>query len=122
VNKYDFQRIEKYTKNLVKYQLIIDLVPVLAKFFFDKKFNIKLAYSQAAILLGVGLQFKSFETISQELNIQINQLLALFNKIMKKFANQIKLLYEKEIDKEEANRLKYGDVIIIIYSFTNRIF
>ncbi len=122
MNKYDFQRIEKYTKNLVKYQLIIDLVPVLAKFFFDKKFNIKLAYSQAAILLGVGLQFKSFETISQELNIQINQLLALFNKIMKKFANQIKLLYEKEIDKEEANRLKYGDVIIIIYSFTNRIF
>jgi N-acetyltransferase 10 len=111
VNKYDFQRLEKYIKNLVKYQLIIDLVPIIAKFFFDKKFNVKLAYSQAAILLGIGLQFKSFDDISKELNIQTNQLLALFNKMMKKFTNQIKLLYEKEIDREEANKLKYGDVI-----------
>lgn len=92
--------------------MIIDLVPVLAKFFFDKKFNIKLAYTQAAILLGVGLQFKSFEDISKELNIQMSQLLALFSKTMKKFTNQIKLLYEKEIDREEENRVKYGDVII----------
>jgi N-acetyltransferase 10 len=90
--------------------LIIDLVPVLAKFFFDKKFNIKLAYTQAAILLGVGLQFKSFEDIAKELNIQISQLLALFSKTMKKFTNQIKLLYEKEIDREDENRVKYGDV------------
>jgi len=90
--------------------LIIDLVPIVAKFFFDKKFNVKLAYSQAAILLGVGLQYKSFDDISKELNIQTNQLLALFNKLMKKFTNQIKMLYEKEIDKEESNKLKYGDV------------
>ena len=117
MNKYDFQRLEKYIKNQVKYQLIIDLVPVLAKFFFDKKFNIKLAYSQAAILLGIGLQFKSLDDISKELNIQVNQLLALFYKLMKKFTNQIKLLYEKEIDREEANRLKYGDVFISLIKF-----
>lgn len=65
--------------------------------------------------MGIGLQFKSFDDISKELNIQTNQLLALFNKTMKKFTNQIKLLYEKEIDKEEANKLKYGDVYIINY-------
>ncbi len=112
VNKYDFQRLEKYIKNLVKYQLIIDIVPILAKFFFDKKFNVKLAYTQAAILLGIGLQLKNFDEISRELNIQTNQLLALFNKMIKKFTNQIKLLYEKEIDKEEANKLKYGNVNI----------
>lgn len=90
----------------------MDLVPVLAKFFFDKKFNIKLAYSQAAILLGIGLQYKNFDDISKELNIQTGQLMALFNKLMKKITNQIKLLYEKEIDREEANKVKYGDVII----------
>jgi N-acetyltransferase 10 len=115
VNKYDFQRLEKYIKNLVKYQLIIDLIPILSKFFFSGKFNVKLAYSQAAILLGMGLQYKSFEEISVELNIQTNQLLALFNKLVKKFTNQIKLLYEREIDKDESAKEKYKSVLKIIF-------
>lgn len=90
----------------------------MAKFFFDKKVNIKLAYSQAAILLGIGLQYKSLELISEELNIQINQLLALFNKMIKKFTNQIKLLYEKEIDKEELNKnSKFANVKLFFLFF-----
>lgn len=98
--------------------MILDLVPILAKFFFDKKVNIKLAYSQAAILLGIGLQYKSLELISEELNIQINQLLALFNKMIKKFTNQIKLLYEKEIDKEELNKnSKFTNVKLFFFIF-----
>ena len=62
----------------------------------------KLAYTQAAILLGIGLQYKSFDEISVELNIQCNQLLALFNKMIKKFVNQIRLLYENEIEKNDV--------------------
>lgn len=112
INKYDFQRLDRYIKNLVNYHLIIDLIPTIAKFFFYRKFNVKLAYSQAAILMGIGLQFKCFDDLSKELNIQTNQLLALFNKMVKKFTNQIKLLYEKEIEKEEANKIKYASVKI----------
>lgn len=81
--------------------MILDLVPLLAKFYFTKKFNVKLAYTQAALLLAIGLQYKSFDDISSELNIQANQLLALFNKMIKKFVNKIRGLYESEIDKEE---------------------
>jgi N-acetyltransferase 10 len=107
ISKYDYRRLELYTKNLVKYQMIIDIVPYISKFYFLKKFpNVKLAYTQAAILLGFGLQYKSFEKINEELNLQTNQLLALFNKMVKKFTSAIKGIYEKEIEIEEHNIFK----------------
>jgi len=117
ISQYDYKRLEMYTKNLVKYQMILDLVPTLSKFFFLKKFeNLKLSYIQAAILLGLGLQFKSFDSIAEELNIQTNQLLAMFNKMIKKFTNAIKQIYEFEIEKEDAfNKKKIaGDVNFIL--------
>ena len=49
--------------------MILDLLPDLAKCFFLKKFNVSLAYSQAAILLGMGLQFKSLDQIKVKLVI-----------------------------------------------------
>jgi N-acetyltransferase 10 len=104
ISKYDFKRMELYTKNLVKYQMIIDLLPFLAKFFFLKKFpNVKLAFLQAAILLGFGLQYKSFDSISEELNkIGKDQLLGFFNKMIKKFTTSIRQIYEKELDKDKT--------------------
>lgn len=103
ISQYDYKRLEMYTKNLVKYQMIIDLIPLISKFFFLRKFpDLKLSYTQAAILLGFGLQYKSFDSIAEELNIQTNQLLAMFNKMVKKFTNAIKHIYEVEIEKEEA--------------------
>jgi N-acetyltransferase 10 len=104
ISKYDYRRMELYTKNLVKYQMIIDIIPYISKFYFQKKFpSVKLAYTQAAILLGFGLQYKSFDKIAEELNLQTNQLLALFNKMIKKFTSAIKGIYENEIEKEEHN-------------------
>ena len=102
ISKYDYRRLELYTKNLVKYSMITDIVPYISKFYFLKKFpSVKLAYTQAAILLGFGLQYKSFEKINEELNLQNNQSLAMFNKMIKKFTNAIKSIYEGEIEKEE---------------------
>jgi N-acetyltransferase 10 len=102
ISKYDFKRLELYTKNLVKYQMVIDLIPSIAKLFFLRKFgNVKLSYTQAGILLGFGLQYKTFDTIGEEFNIQNNQLLAMFNKMIKKFTTAIRGIYEKEIDRQE---------------------
>ena len=81
--------------------MILDLVPLLAKFYYTRKLNVKLAYTQAAILLGIGLQYKSFDEIAAELNIQVNQLLAMFNKMIKKFVSQIRNLYEQDIEKND---------------------
>lgn len=40
---------------------------------------------QQAILLGVGLQHKSIEELQNELNLNSQQILAIFNRIMRKF-------------------------------------
>jgi N-acetyltransferase 10 len=122
ITKYDYRRLELYTKNLVKYSMITDIVPFISKFYFMKKFPaVKLAYTQAAILLGFGLQYKSFEKINEELNLQNNQLLAMFNKMIKKFTTAIKNIYEKEIESEEQKIFAKSEVIFIfIFSLNLR--
>ena len=101
LTKFDFKRMELYSRNMTNYNMIIDLIPVIAHLYFNKQIFVSLSYIQAGVLLGVGLQRKSFDEIMQEFNIQINQLLAMFNKMVKKFVNYIKNIYEKDIEIEE---------------------
>ena len=101
LTKFDFKRLELYSRNMTNYNMIIDLIPVIAHLYFNKKIFVSLSYIQAGVLLGVGLQRKNFDEIVQEFNIQINQLLAMFNKMVKKFVNYIKGIYEKDMEIEE---------------------
>jgi len=61
LNLYDLKRLEAYSKNMVDFHLIIDLLPSLARLFFSKKFtkSLKFSYSQAAILMGMRLLQRS---------------------------------------------------------------
>jgi N-acetyltransferase 10 len=61
---FDIKRLESYSRNLVDYHVITDLVPALAHLYFTKKFPLSLPYLQAAILLGYGLQHKSIDKVS----------------------------------------------------------
>lgn len=99
LTKFDYKRIELYSKNMVNYSIITDLIPSLAKLFFTRKVNLSLSYIQAGVLLGFGLQNKSFDSIKEEFEVEVNQLLAMFNKMIKKFCANIKLIYEKEVIK-----------------------
>ena len=101
LTKFDFKRMELYSRNMTNYNMIIDLIPVLANLYFNKKIFVSLSYIQAGVLLGIGLQRKNFDEIVQEFNIEINQLLAMFNKMVKKFVSYIKNIYEKDIELEE---------------------
>lgn len=62
---FDLRRLDSYSKNMVDFHLVMDLVPVIAKLFFTKKTlprgSVNLSYVQSAILIGVGLQFKKIE-------------------------------------------------------------
>jgi N-acetyltransferase 10 len=60
--------LKSYTKNQVDYHLIIDLVPTLSKLYFNGilDHNINLGYINQAILVGVGLQYKTFDEICKE--------------------------------------------------------
>ena len=81
---YDLRRLESYTRNLVDYHLILDLVPTLSRLFYLNRLPIQLTVVQMALLGGIGLQYKTIEQLESELNLPQSQLLALFNKLVKK--------------------------------------
>jgi len=70
---FDLRRLDSYSKNLVDFHLVLDLVPTLAKLFFMKnvipKGAVNLSYVQTAIMIGLGLQFKKVEDIEKDLGL-----------------------------------------------------
>ena len=112
LTKFDFKRMELYSRNMTNYNMIIDLVPIIAHLYFNKKIFVSLSYIQAGVLLGVGLQRKNFDSIAEEFNIEINQLLAMFNKMIKKFVAYIKNIYQKDIENEEEEQNKNNKEIL----------
>ena len=80
------------------------------KLFFMKILDgdCKLSKGQAVILLGLGLQLKDIDDVTQEMDIPVNQALALFNKSVKRIAKYIRMIYETEVrdqvDQEEKGK------------------
>lgn len=100
---YDVKRLEMYALNLVDYHLVLDLVPSMAKLYFTNQLDesaTSLSLVQAAILIGMGLQYKSIEELEKELQLPPNQLLAMFNKIVKKYIGMIESKTMSELGKE----------------------
>ena len=112
LTKFDFKRMELYSRNMTNYNMIIDLIPIIAHLYFNKKIFVSLSYTQAGVLLGVGLQRKSFDAIAEEFNIETNQLLAMFNKMVKKFVSYIKNIYQKNIEEEEEEQNKKNKEVL----------
>ena len=95
--EFDLRRLESYARNLVDYHMVLDLIPPAAKLFFLDRLDISLSYTQSAILLAVGLQHKSVTDVERELGISATQILALFNKAIRKISKYMRGLQEKEI-------------------------
>ena len=88
---YDLRRLESYTRNLVDYHMILDLVPALARLYYLNRLPVDLTAMQMALLAGVGLQHKTIDQLESELNLPQSQLLALFNKTIKKIIDVEKI-------------------------------
>lgn len=98
---HDMKRLELYSRNMVDHHMILDVVPTLAKFLFQGKLgNTRLSYLQAAILLASGLQHRDVDSISAELDLPSNQVLAFFNKTIRKITSHLRLLVETEAAKD----------------------
>nr|XP_047123457.1 RNA cytidine acetyltransferase [Hydra vulgaris] len=97
--KYDISRLELYAKNMVDYHLIMDLVPEVSRLYFMNKMEFQLSVVQKVILLGIGLQRKSIETLEKELTLPSSQVLGLFNKIIRKANQFLSGILEAEIEK-----------------------
>lgn len=99
---YDVKRLKSYAKNLVDYHMIVDLVPTLARLYFLQRLpQMTLSYLQRAILVSIGLQHQSVDVIQKELGVPSNQLLALFNKAIRKFLSQIDGVLAKQLEDEQ---------------------
>ncbi|KAG5338546.1 hypothetical protein C0989_007110 [Termitomyces sp. Mn162] len=83
---FDVKRLESYANNMLDYHVIIDLLPILASFYFQKRLgeDIRLSAVQSSILLALGLQRKNVEEVESELQIAVPQGLALLVKVVRK--------------------------------------
>lgn len=93
-SEFDIKRLNSYSRNLVDYHVILDLVEPIAKLFFMKKLPFALSWSQAEILIEMGLQHKPIDHLQSR--FPPNQILALFNKIIRKVVK-----YFQDVEKEK---------------------
>merc|ERR1712137_94206 len=94
---YDQKRLESYSHNLVDYHVIMDLLPAVGSLYFCGRLDSSLSPVQAAIILGLSLQRKSVGELMVEFKLQSNQVLAMFNKAIRKFTAFFNKLEEQAI-------------------------
>ncbi|XP_042427607.1 RNA cytidine acetyltransferase 1-like [Zingiber officinale] len=105
LSPHDMKRLEAYTNNCVDYHMILDLLPILARKYFQDKIPVTLSPVQASVLFCLGLQNKDVGDIKEEMKLEREQILSLFIKVMKKFYNYLYKTATKETD-ETLPRLK----------------
>lgn len=107
---HDIQRLESYTKNLIDFRLVLDLVTDLASLFFQGRIDgIQIDALQKAILLGMGVQGKNVDTLCIEFNMPSNQILAKFYDAVKKITKKFGEVIEGEIENEITGKKELKD-------------
>lgn len=100
---HDMKRLEAYTNNLADFRLILDLVANLALQYFREKIPVTLSYTQASVLLCIGLQHhQDISYIEGAMKLERQQILSLFIKVMKKFYKYLYEIAAKEIDSVQS--------------------
>lgn len=99
-SSFDLKRLIAYTKKRVDFHVILDLVPKLAKLFFNEKLKFSMSFTQCAILNAFGLQKKKLEEIILDFCMSTNQILALFKKVVIKFVSCFEQIEESKQKKE----------------------
>lgn len=92
LSPFDLKRLESYADNMLDYHVILDMVPLIAQLFFSGRIKqgVNLSSIQHAILLAIGLQRKTLEDIEKELKLPPAQVLAMFQKIVRKVATHFR--------------------------------
>ena len=100
VNAHDIKRMEKYSQSLVDHHLIADLVPPMARAYFAGSIPASMSYAQSAILLCLGLQMKEMDDVAKALGLPTQQVMALFNKLVRKIYGALRLGKAAEVEAE----------------------
>ncbi|XP_055943814.1 RNA cytidine acetyltransferase-like isoform X2 [Argiope bruennichi] len=84
------QRLKAYCLQQVDYHLILDLLPVIARYYFLGYFNgYFLSSIQESVLLCIGMQSKSVDETASELAVEGQQLMGCFRKALKRILQQL---------------------------------
>ncbi|KAG8728752.1 hypothetical protein FRC12_021522, partial [Ceratobasidium sp. 428] len=96
---FDLKRLESYANSLIDYHVILDLLPTLATLYFTRRLGpeVKLNAIQSSIMLSLGLQRKTVEEVESELDIPVNQALALFVKAIRKICTRLQSLHKEAL-------------------------
>ncbi|KAL0629057.1 RNA cytidine acetyltransferase [Plecturocebus cupreus] len=95
---YDLKRLEMYSRNMVDYHLIMDMIPAISRMYFLNQLgDLALSAAQSALLLGIGLQHKSVDQLEKEIELPSGQLMGLFNRIIRKVVKLFNEVQEKAI-------------------------
>ncbi|KAH7335177.1 DUF699-domain-containing protein [Rhizoctonia solani] len=94
---FDLKRLEAYANSMIDYHVVLDLLPTLATLYFGKRLgqDVKLNAIQSSIMLSLGLQRKTIEEVEAELDIPVNQALALFVKAIRKICTRLQNLHKE---------------------------
>ncbi|XP_001354982.3 RNA cytidine acetyltransferase isoform X1 [Drosophila pseudoobscura] len=96
---HDLERLESYARQQSEFRLILDLLTDIAQLYFQGRFeSLQLDLVQQGILLALGVQGKTVDTLGQELNMPGNQLLAKFFDAMKKCNQCFRSIIEEHIE------------------------
>nr|XP_006819163.1 PREDICTED: N-acetyltransferase 10-like [Saccoglossus kowalevskii] len=101
-SKYDLQRLELYSKNMVDHHLITDMLPAIARLYFLNRLDIQLSAVQSAVILGLALQHKTVEELEKELDLPVSQILGLYNRVIRKVSTYLNSVVEASVEKEMA--------------------
>ncbi|KAF2284280.1 hypothetical protein GH714_020215 [Hevea brasiliensis] len=74
LSPYDMERLRVYTENLADFHLILDIVQILARLYFQGKLPITMSYVQASVLLCIGFQHQNItymERVLEPHNISV---------------------------------------------------
>ncbi|XP_035251629.1 RNA cytidine acetyltransferase [Anguilla anguilla] len=100
---YDLKRLEMYSRNMVDYHLVMDMIPAVARMFFLKQLgDISLSAAQCALLLGIGLQHKTVDELEKEIQLPSSQIMGLFNRLIRKVVQYFNSIQETAVEAEMA--------------------
>ena len=86
--------------NICVYALLYLCIYIYIYVYLGKLPSLKFSHLQIAILVAIGLQHKDVDNICNELNLPSNQVLAYFNKTIRKIAMYLKRLVESNVAQE----------------------
>ncbi|KAI9890838.1 MAG: hypothetical protein M1814_003622 [Vezdaea aestivalis] len=96
---FDLKRLESYADNLLDYHVILDLLPQISTLYFTGSLTpLQLPAMHISLLLALGLQRKDLGDTAKELELPTSQLLALFQKLIRKIVKHFRDILAEGIE------------------------